>query len=132
MVIRLDADSGHWEGEVWSQSGPQGRVKDEVTRDPDPAQDKRQIQFRAHGVLLIGACLQSTLGEQGSCVASGGGEAAGGFRVKRQTNFMNISLGSKRAGPRNIWWSLQGAGPAQKAGTVKFGRQNRRKELGGR
>lgn len=98
MVIRLDADSGHWEGEVWSQSGPQGRVKDEVTRDPDPAQDKRQIQFRAHGVLLIGACLQSTLGEQGSCVASGGGEAAGGFRVKRQTNFMNISLGSKRAG----------------------------------
>lgn len=49
----------------WSQ----GRVKDEVTRDPDPARDKRQIQFRAHGVLLIGACLQSTLGEQGSCGA---------------------------------------------------------------
>lgn len=34
--------------------------------------------------------------------------------------------------PRNIWWSLQGAGPAQKAGTVKFGRQSGRKEPGGR
>lgn len=64
MVRHLDADPGPWEGEVWSQSGPQGRVKDKVTRDPDSAQDKRQIQFRAHGVLLIGACLQSTLGKR--------------------------------------------------------------------
>lgn len=63
MVIHLDADPEPWEGKVWSQSGPQGRVKEEVTRDPDPAQNKRQIQFGAHGVLLIGACLQLTLGE---------------------------------------------------------------------
>lgn len=34
---------------MWSLSCPQGRVKDEVMRDPDPAQDKRQIQFRARG-----------------------------------------------------------------------------------
>lgn len=64
MVICLGADLGPWEGEVWSQSSPQGRVKDEVTRDPDPAQDKGQIQFRARGVLLVGACSQSTLGVQ--------------------------------------------------------------------
>lgn len=66
-----------------------------------------------------------------SCQAPGGEEAAEGFRVKRQSDCMNISSGSN-VRPRNIWWSLQGAGPAQKAGTVKFGRQRGRKELGGR
>lgn len=59
------------------------------------------------------------------------GKNTEGFRVKRQNYCMNISLGSNLR-PRNIWWSLQGAGPAQKAHTVKFGRQRGRKELGGR
>lgn len=56
-------------------------------RDPDPAQDKRQIQFRARrGAPSRCLCAVNTggAGERGAgCRAPGGGEAAGDFRVSR-------------------------------------------------